>query len=835
MLHVVVCTPGFTKQSGGVYVLHCLCHILNTHCSNVKAYVCDGCFKIKRRDFTVNKALNAPVAPRNLYNACINGLLGEHGIAIYPEVVKGNPFGATRIIRWILHFKTLQFFDPCDSVERMMYFCPSFNMHDLSSQCPIDPVDSVVTIFDLKLSKEFVLKRPRIGLSYSLYRGGGDCWSTTAETMAKKIPKFVMQNARCSFERAICVDGKRDTKTLARVFRECKYYVNDTAWSFTSLVAASHGCISVILPQNGWTAEQIREAFPLMRFGVAYGFEDNEVERAQKTVKFAAINLRIIHRIGIYNLKNVMATFDPDVTMSYRSSQLQLHQPHHGRKITDNPDKVFFSVFVMVKDEIWFLPQFIAFYVLNGAERIIIYNNTEDKDDESLKVSIGSLVNFVTIIHFPGSVKKWDALAHCIEQQRQRTEWLLIVDVDEFAFSNKHPTLRALLSDFSAKPEWYDVGGFGISMVMFNGGGHVRCPGLLLDNFTRTHGACEITFKCCVRPAFVTKQTPHFPFLDNGKRFIDLHGNLLDTAEFTFDDCTDVAQVNHYYCGFFEEFYRRKVQRIRDDAPIHREFAALSLDEWWTRPHGSFDVKARDRFAIPVAEMLFKHAPPSFWDACSMDCTHTLQREKSSGVEHVFSVECRTTERTKVCLFDCDGIDTFCIELSCGDIPRGMAFGVDDVSFTNDKKHLVAPKNAGYYRSQLRKAEFWVCVENINVPFFVQVVHAVNGTGHWKNYHVFFVDIVTETTFDSQRYCQENKQVSSGAALQHWATHGRKQGCRAHCVSHDAARVFPSEEHFDAETYFEQNPDVRASGMNAWTHWQLHGRHESRSACWNCF
>lgn len=84
-------SPSYTHTSSGVRTLHLLCHALNEQ--GMKAYIIpttlDG--------YASNPHLNTPL----LRGEHLNFYLGNY-IAVYPDIVKGNPLNAKRVVRYLL-------------------------------------------------------------------------------------------------------------------------------------------------------------------------------------------------------------------------------------------------------------------------------------------------------------------------------------------------------------------------------------------------------------------------------------------------------------------------------------------------------------------------------------------------------------------------------------------------------------------------------------------------------------------------------------------------------------------------------------------------------------
>lgn len=101
----IIYAPAYKDDSGGIIVLHKLCHLLNE--LGHQAYLWPNQFgvrptlwkKIKRSlkkfPYHTNSEYNTPIANKSLFH--------ENSIVVYSEVDYGNPLAAKNVVRWLLH------------------------------------------------------------------------------------------------------------------------------------------------------------------------------------------------------------------------------------------------------------------------------------------------------------------------------------------------------------------------------------------------------------------------------------------------------------------------------------------------------------------------------------------------------------------------------------------------------------------------------------------------------------------------------------------------------------------------------------------------------------
>lgn len=86
-----VYAPSYTHTSSGVRTLHLLVHALNQ--SGQKAYLIPS----DPNGYATNPELNTPLLLPQHQN-----YYGDNFIAVYPDIVRGNPFNAERVVRYLL-------------------------------------------------------------------------------------------------------------------------------------------------------------------------------------------------------------------------------------------------------------------------------------------------------------------------------------------------------------------------------------------------------------------------------------------------------------------------------------------------------------------------------------------------------------------------------------------------------------------------------------------------------------------------------------------------------------------------------------------------------------
>lgn len=201
--------------------------------------------------------------------------------------------------------------------------------------------------------------------------------------------------------------------------------------------------------------------------------------------------------------------------------------------------KYYLSLCMIVKNE-RYLEEFIAYYKIMGVEHFYIYDNGSTFPVRN-RLEDPFYSDYITFVDFCGEYQQLNAYNHCLEWFRDETEWLIVVDGDEFILPKSHWTLRHFLNDYE------DVHAIGINWVLFGSNYHNDRPsGYLIENYTRCAAKQDDQLKCVVKPRYCIRFiTVHHPEVMDPSKFVDPNRNVL--TWFRNDNySTENIQINHY-------------------------------------------------------------------------------------------------------------------------------------------------------------------------------------------------------------------------------------------------------------------------------------------------
>ena len=220
--------------------------------------------------------------------------------------------------------------------------------------------------------------------------------------------------------------------------------------------------------------------------------------------------------------------------------------------------KYFLSLCSIIKDENNLI-EFILYHWLIGFEHFFIYDNDSNP---SIKNILNHYIfkKICTIINFPGKAQQMGAYNHCIKNYGNKTEWLCIIDGDEYILPKKHMSLRDFLS------EYYNYHAIGINWVLYGTSFHEeKQEGFVIDNYRYCSNKQDKHIKSIFKPNFVKYcYNQHYVELYDPIKYVDAKKNIIFGPFNNNIGNIDIIQVNHYFSKSFEDL-KEKCNRGKAD------------------------------------------------------------------------------------------------------------------------------------------------------------------------------------------------------------------------------------------------------------------------------
>lgn len=252
----VIYAASFTDKSGGGIALHLLAHrlgeigedarlwpsrpaILSQKRLRAKAWAVKYALLEKLRGFGTGPFDTLLAARRDLRDA----------IVVYPEVVTGNPLGATHVVRWLLN-RPGYFTGKAEYGAQDLFFHYQAAFNDPA----LNPGDG---------------NHLMLHWINPVYRDLGLARSGSCHLIRKGVGRAPIHEPS-----SIPVDDLSHEETAEVFNRTERFYCYDL-YTFYANYAAICGCVPIMVPQPGLSKGQWIAA-PEDRYGVAYGPDDEQ-------------------------------------------------------------------------------------------------------------------------------------------------------------------------------------------------------------------------------------------------------------------------------------------------------------------------------------------------------------------------------------------------------------------------------------------------------------------------------------------------------------------------------------------------------------------------------
>jgi hypothetical protein len=232
----------------------------------------------------------------------------------------------------------------------------------------------------------------------------------------------------------------------------------------------------------------------------------------------------------------------------------------------DNP-KYYLSLVALFRDEAHFLKEWIEFYRMIGVEHFYLYNHlSQDNYMEVLQpyidqgiVELQQLTEpFVDQKHFVKT--QGEIYTETAKKTEDLSEWLIVVDVDEFLF----PVNEYKLTD--ALKVYDSYAALSVNWRMFGSADVQRIPDdkLMIETllYKAEFSKDRSLVKTIVKPRYVEKYIdPHYARLKKEyyqvtENFEYFYGSVIP------ESVEKIFMLNHYWAKDLDYFYQYKVNRV---------------------------------------------------------------------------------------------------------------------------------------------------------------------------------------------------------------------------------------------------------------------------------
>jgi len=243
MTVLILYAPPYTEDTGGIIVMHYLCHTLNERFPDLVQAHLSPFFRHQR--VTTNPTWNTPI---------FHGRLSKDTIVLYPEIVTNNPLSHEGpIVRWMLSFCKIDW----DNEDYIFYYSSKGNDHYRQGE-------------EWQL---FLVYTPPIERLPN--HGKGSCFFVGKGRSFPRNKEMERKSQNISF---------RSIAELLSVLRKHEVFYSYDPYSYISNLAVFCGCRSIVVPPPGLSKDEwFRLRGPYGYKGVAYGEDD--LDRAVREVE----------------------------------------------------------------------------------------------------------------------------------------------------------------------------------------------------------------------------------------------------------------------------------------------------------------------------------------------------------------------------------------------------------------------------------------------------------------------------------------------------------------------------------------------------------------------
>jgi len=228
------------------------------------------------------------------------------------------------------------------------------------------------------------------------------------------------------------------------------------------------------------------------------------------------------------------------------------------------------TIVCLIRDEAPYLLEWIAWYKLIGADRLVFYDNDSQDGGSSLlrRLDVKGEVRYIPWPDIPETSPQFRAYSHAIAACE--TEWIGFFDADELLVLPRHKRLADFLAGFPGS-----CSAIGINQrVVGCNGQRDFAPGLVAERFPLGSNETlwfNLWIKTIARSSLIESPGIHAPSLQDG-RFLNADGDdlVLEEGQRSKTVSHTTAYYNHYILKSVQEFLKKRARGPGSPTPEAR-------------------------------------------------------------------------------------------------------------------------------------------------------------------------------------------------------------------------------------------------------------------------
>jgi hypothetical protein len=238
----------------------------------------------------------------------------------------------------------------------------------------------------------------------------------------------------------------------------------------------------------------------------------------------------------------------------------------------------YLAIAAIVKNEAPYIVEWIEYHLLQGVEKILVYDN---ESDDNLKEVIAPYIDegIVEYIFWPNkglkspdnlrkkNYKLWShwfvnkvqvpAYHNAIKHLENKTYWIAFIDIDEFIVPVSKNTVHGTLVNFESQV------GVALNWLAYGHSGHIeKTNDLIIERFkSRSDQNMEFNrhTKLIINPRYILRmEDVHHAQSIDGRGIVNTRGEEIKTYCMNYPARHDKMRINHYWTKSFDENLARR-------------------------------------------------------------------------------------------------------------------------------------------------------------------------------------------------------------------------------------------------------------------------------------